>query len=566
MSTAEEGDALDKAESLARGAALKWASGVFYRPDQLAHLGQYRRRETQRNKSIRSRLRSALQSYLEGVALGFSQLRVAHSEVGDIQKALSEIQEIWREDDRSISHIQTIRNLVMDHVQLCVVIQSLPRVYAVPKLMDQTRDLIENQQLLEAHVNLRDLESLRDDVLYRLQKAGPVLSTTEDGHQNQEALDLVRQFFGGVQIVSEELGHAIFSLGHSALAVARRDPSVLVCAVRIIEREEVLDVEESRGPPQLLWKPPGRPKRWRERFFQALETGICERLMASTMESEETNPAELGRHLKDIQCRTVEELLAAKAVLVSCVPPHYDLSRNIAKMAHQIISRHLREILSHDLSHPALYRVLHWMTIVYSSEELMGHPDVTPEVDISELGPLIPSEMMEEQMSRYTRSMRTCLSQWIHKALDVEYSDWLRDQEPDKDQDGFYLSGLPQIVLQMLMENVQLASVLGGSLESRVRTAVLYEMENCLVWLRETLVKYGIEHMKERSFPSHYIQYLLAVINSCSALSSSIGQFQWEESHAPPFSKAAPCLQISLEKTQKKACNLFLDEVQSDLQ
>ncbi|CAI9616532.1 unnamed protein product, partial [Staurois parvus] len=72
--------------------------------------------------------------------------------------------------------------------------------------------------------------------------------------------------------------------------------------------------------------------------------------------------------------------------------------------------------------------------------------------------------------------------------------------------------------MQMLMENVQLASALGEGLESRMRTAALCEMENCLVWLRETLVKYGIEHMKERTFPPHYIPYLLAIINACSAL------------------------------------------------
>lgn len=48
---------MEKAEKLARGAALKWASGVFYRPEKLEGLGQYRSRETQRNSSIQSRLK-----------------------------------------------------------------------------------------------------------------------------------------------------------------------------------------------------------------------------------------------------------------------------------------------------------------------------------------------------------------------------------------------------------------------------------------------------------------------------------------------------------------------------
>ncbi|XP_068115656.1 exocyst complex component 3-like protein [Hyperolius riggenbachi] len=403
---AEESDALDKAESLARGAALKWASGIFSRPDQLAHLGQYRRRETQRNNSIQSRLKSALQSYLEGVELGLAQLRAAQTDVHHVQKALRESQDIWRAGQGSLEHLESFRQLVMEHIQLSVVIQSLPQIYAVPTLIGQSRELIENQQLLEAHVHLRDLESLRDDVLYRLQRVGPLVSTCDDVQESAEALDLVRHFFAGVQDLSEELSNLIFSLARSALNVASSDPSVLVSAVRIIEREEFLDIEESRGPPQQLWRPPGRPKRWREQFFQALEKGVCERLMVSPMNWEELNPSELAKHLKDVQWRMVEELQTVSSVLVPCVPPHYELSRTVSIMCHQIISRHLREILSHDLPHPALYHILHWITIVYPSEELMGHPELSLEMDLSDIGPLIPQEMLEDQQNRYTRGMR----------------------------------------------------------------------------------------------------------------------------------------------------------------
>lgn len=36
----------------------------------------------------------------------------------------------------------------------------------------------------------------------------------------------------------------------------------------------------------------------------------------------------------------------------------------------------------------------------------MAHPELSPEIEISELGPLIPTEVMDEQMNRYTRSVR----------------------------------------------------------------------------------------------------------------------------------------------------------------
>lgn len=48
---------VEQAEHLARGAALKWASGVFCRPEHLERLSQYRKRESQRTTSIHSRLK-----------------------------------------------------------------------------------------------------------------------------------------------------------------------------------------------------------------------------------------------------------------------------------------------------------------------------------------------------------------------------------------------------------------------------------------------------------------------------------------------------------------------------
>ncbi|KAE8609303.1 hypothetical protein XENTR_v10011771 [Xenopus tropicalis] len=562
--------ALEKAESLARGAALKWASGIFSRPDQLTRLGHYRRRETQRNNSIQTRLKSAVQSYLEGVEQGIKQLHSALTEVQNVQRELSEAQGIWRKTNGQLSRLQPIRNLVAEHVQLSVVIQSLPFIYTVPELISHTKNLIETQNLLEAHRNLRELESFRDIVLYRLQRVRPLedpsCCTGEDVQHGEDPAELVQQFFAGVNNLSEDLGRVLFSLAQSSVSLARSNPSLLVSAVRIIEREEYLDEEDTKGSPQQLWRPPGRPKHWRDSFFQALERGVCNRLIGSGLQEEDITPTGLATHFKDLQSKVLDELQAVCSVLAPCVPPQYEVCRAVALMCHHAISRHVRDILSHDLAHPALYRVLHWSVIVYPSEDMIGHQDLSPEIDATELGALLSPEFLEEQQNRYTRSVKVCLAQWIQKALEVEYSEWFREQEPDKDQDGLYLSSLQQLIMQMLAENMQLASVLGDSLESRMRNAAVLEMDNCLVWLREALVKYGIEHMKDRTNPTYYIPYLVAIINGCTALSSSISYLQPGESANPVIRKNAPCLQNSLDKTQKKACHLLLDELQTELQ
>ncbi|CAH2308294.1 exocyst complex component 3 [Pelobates cultripes] len=394
-------------------------------------------------------------------------------EVHNVQQALSEAQKIWHGSEEIIGNLQPVQKLVMEHVQLSVVLQSLPYIYSVPELLSQTHVLIERQRLLEAHVNLRDLESLRDEVLYRLQRVGP-LSAAENGG---DATELVEQFFAGVQNLSEELGQTIFSLASSSLSLACSDPTLLVSAVRITEREESLDLVMSGGSPTS-----GRPKRWRESFFQTFERGVCERLLPSSLDEESVSPAGLACHFQELQDRLLAELQAVSSILTPCVPPHYELSRTVALMCHRAVSRHARDILNIDLTHPALYFVLHWILNVYPSEDLMAHPDLASEVDLSELGPLVSPEIMEEQLNRYTRSVRACLSQWMQKALEAEYADWFREQEPDKDQDGLFISSLQQLIMQMLSENIALASALGTGLESRVRTAAVHEMDNCLVW------------------------------------------------------------------------------------
>lgn len=42
------------------------------------------------------------------------------------------------------------------------------------------------------------------------------------------------------------------------------------------------------------------------------------------------------------------------------------------------------------------------------------------------------------------------VSEWMQKALEVELTDWHRDQEPDTDHEGYYHTSLPTIITQVL--------------------------------------------------------------------------------------------------------------------
>ncbi|EPY84214.1 hypothetical protein CB1_000490063 [Camelus ferus] len=120
----------ERAEQLARGAALKWASGIFYRPEQLARLGQYRSREVQRTCSLEARIKSVVQSYLEGVKTGVRQLAWALEAMQGAREALSQAHGLLRGMAEAAQTLEPVREQVVQHKQLWALSQLLPRLRA----------------------------------------------------------------------------------------------------------------------------------------------------------------------------------------------------------------------------------------------------------------------------------------------------------------------------------------------------------------------------------------------------------------------------------------------------
>lgn len=152
------------------------------------------------------------------------------------------------------------------------------------------------------------------------------------------------------------------------------------------------------------------------------------------------------------------------------------------------------------------------------SSEMMGEPALLAELEIENLGPLISQEGLEQLQNKYVQKVRKSVSEWMQKALEVELTDWQRDQEPDIDHEGYYHTSLPTIITQMLEENARVALMISEALRDQTIQMGLYEMEKLLSRFRDAVIEFGKEHRKDPTVNKFYLHYLLACINNCIIL------------------------------------------------
>ncbi|XP_066098794.1 exocyst complex component 3-like protein isoform X2 [Saccopteryx bilineata] len=520
----------EKAEQLARGAALKWASGIFYQPEQLARLGQYRSREVQRTCSLEARIKSVVQSYLEGVKTGVWQLAQALEAAQEAREALGQAHGLLRGMAEAVQTLEPLREQVAQHKQLQALSQLLPRLRAVPAAVTHTQTLIDAHQLLEAYVSLRELEQLQEETWASL---------------------------GGLQFpvferlgpLAEALGQAVEAAVGAAGQLAREDPALLVAAVRVAEVEACRTTSLEQAP-----------RDWRQRCLRALEEGL-ERVHFGTPLL--PGPGALAGWLEALRVALPAELATAEALIAPCCPPHYKVVQLWAHTLHSGLRRCLQQFLEGpELGAADAFTLLHWALHVYIGPEMMGSLELGPEADVSQLEPLLTLENVEKLEATFVSKVQASVVQWLQKALDGEVAEWGREQEPDVDPSGFYHSPMPAIVLQLLEENIRVTSLVSESLQWRVHGMALSELGAFLRSFNDALIRFSRDHLRGEAVAPHYVPYLLAALNHQSALSSSVSVLQ-PDGVAP--GALAP-VEAALDELQKRICRLVLEALLVELQ
>ncbi|XP_006863664.1 PREDICTED: exocyst complex component 3-like protein [Chrysochloris asiatica] len=520
----------ERAEQLARGAALKWASGIFYRPEQLARLGQYRSREIQRTSSLEARIKSVVQSYLEGVQTGVWQLARALEAMQGSREALGQAHRLLLDMAEATKTLEPLREQVVQHKQLQVLSQLLPRLRAVPAAVAHTQTLIDAQRLMEAYVSLRELEQLQEDTWVPL--GGRELPV-----------------FEGLGPLTEALGWAVERVAGAAGQLAREDPALLVAAVRVAEVEA--------GRTSSL----GQPARgWRQRFLQALQEGPERAHFGAALLPE---PGALPEWLETLRLALPAELATAEALVEPCCPPHYRVVRLWAHTLHDGLRRSLQQLLTGpELGATDAFTLLHWAQHVYLGPEMMGNMELGPDADVSQLEPLLTLENIEQLEATFVAKVQANVTQWLQKTLDGEVAEWGLEKEPDTDPSGFYHSPMPAIVLQILDENIRVTSLVSESLQRRVHGMALSELGTFLRSFSDSLIRFSRDHLRGEAIAPHYVPYLLATLNHHTALRSSMSVLQLDG----VTSVALTRVEVALDELQRRICRLVLEALLAELQ
>ncbi|KAF4533325.1 hypothetical protein B566_EDAN004446 [Ephemera danica] len=307
-------------------------------------------------------------------------------------KSLTWIEESFAAVPELSEKLQDVREENMRHSQYVTAMENLKHIFTVPESVEKTKQWINEGKFLHTHRSLTDLENSRDDLLYELHKL-----------PNQATADknMLKAYFEDVNELSKLLEKQLRLVISRTLNTVRKEPTVIVTALRIIEREEKADEFVLQREKQSGFLPPGRPKRWRKMAMDTLEVGVEQRIEGTQVDERSSDKMWLVRHLELTRQLIIEDLRVIRSLCVPCFPPHYNILEKFVGMYHNCLSRHLQEVISLGLEGNEYVSLLSWIMNTYNGPELMLHPELN--IDTSSIGPLLDNKIIEELQAQYLK-------------------------------------------------------------------------------------------------------------------------------------------------------------------
>nr|CAG4642395.1 EOG090X03GO [Evadne anonyx] len=549
---------VEQLEEEARKSAVKHVANMLQRPDQLEKVEQYKRRVTRKKASVEAMLKTAVQSQLDGVRSGLQQLQSALKDLSDIRSQLHEIEEAITPLPNLCESVNKAREEHVIHSQYAVAMENLKHIFTVPESVEKTRLWISEGKLLHAHQSLTDLENSRDDLLYELHRLPS--HSAQDRH-------MLKAYFSGVEQLSGQLGKQLWLILKRVLNTVRKEPQVVVTAVRIIEREELADAYAVQRQKQSGFLPPARPKKWKARAIEVLGDAVRERIEGNQFEDRSDNKMWLVRHFEVIRMLIIEDLHVVKTLCPPCFPPDWDIFNQFVQLYHEALSSHLEEVIDARLEANEFVTVLSWVLRTYPGPELLQHKDLR--IDPKALGSLLRDETIESLIKSYLDNMTRNYSDWMQKALEREARDWRRRVEPESDNDGHYHTEATVIIFQMVEQNLQVSKTVSDDLMMRALNLGLEQIIQYGLLYRDAIILFKSKHFEDRSLVLYFTHYMIAIVNNCFHIMELAKQMRTRYLNTGENKQIAnsfESLLMTYEHLRDEAAGFLLEEAFLDLE
>lgn len=495
---------IEQLEKEAKAAAAKHVINMLQRPGQLEKVDQFKKRVSRKKISVEAMLKTAMQSQLDGVCVGLNQLSTALQDINDIRSNLKEINESFSnlpELGLKLSEVKT-KNLI--HSQFVTAMDNLKNLFTVPESVEKTKQWINEGKLLHAHQSLMDLENSRDDLLYELHKLP---------NQKQADKILLKAYFEEVGKVSEELEKQLRLVLGRTLNTVRKEPTVIVTALRIIEREEKADEFAQARFSRSNFMPPGRPKQWKKMAMEVLEKSVSLRIEGTQAIERSSNKMWLVMHLELTRKFILEDLRVVKTLCGPCFPPHYNIVNVFVSMYHNCLSSHLEEIIQNGLEGNEYVSILSWIVNTYAGPELMQHPELN--IGIASVGPLLDSNLINELQHQYLSNMESNYVDWMQKTLETEKQDWINCVAPEGDQDGKFHTAAPVIIFQMIDQNLQVTKTISQALTHKAMILSMDQVRKYGIMYGEAIREFKKRYFEDREKVHFFTHYMITIVNNC---------------------------------------------------
>jgi len=508
-------DEVEKCKNDALNSAAKYVANQLQRPDQLDKVEQLRRRVLRNKASVDLRLKTAVQSQLDGIRSGLNELKVAVSEIGMVRSWINEMDAVFVESKTLNKSLAELRLQQKRYAQLAKTNEHLKQIFNVPETVDKTRTLIEGGDYLQAHKNLMELEATRDEILFEVHQ-----QKVQDGLDfilESEPLDA---YFSSVADLSDRLAKQLWTVIERTLSAARTNPTQLVTAVRIIEREERSDRRALQQQKKTNFIPSGRPKVWKSRCLAKIRTSVNNRFDGNQLELDRGDKMWLVRHLERMRAFILEDLITVKELVQPCFPPSYEILKEYMKIYHDATSRTLEQLVGGRNDPNECVTLLSWIKDYYG-EELMGNENLVDDISFDiqqELGPLLSKSVVESLNDTYLETTEKNMQNWLQKMVERESQDWLADKPPETDVDQYYQTSLPIILFQMLDQNLQVSAELQKGMELKVLDVCISVLTDFTLELQDAAKTYKDNHFADRSLLQYFEAYMISIVNNCQSI------------------------------------------------